>query len=75
MSNLLSDAVHGLAARYADWRSRQRAYAELSALDDRDLADIGISRSEIPYLLARGHAEEPAPVKAGKRGHDILHAA
>ena len=75
MSNLLSDAVHGLAARYADWRSRQRAFAELSALDDRDLADIGISRSEIPYVLARGHAEGPAQAKTGTRGHDILHAA
>lgn len=75
MSNLFSDAVHGLAVRYADWRSRQRAFAELNSLDDRDLADIGISRSEIPYLLARGHAEEPAKIQAGKRGHDILHAA
>jgi uncharacterized protein YjiS (DUF1127 family) len=75
MANLLSDAIHGLAARYADWRSRQRAYAELSALDDRDLADIGISRSEIPYLLARGEAEAQAPATAAKHGHDILHAA
>jgi len=41
-----------LSESYAEWRSRQRAYAELSALDDRALADIGVSRGEIPYLLA-----------------------
>lgn len=35
----------------SDWRRRQQAYAELSALDDRSLADIGINRSQIPALV------------------------
>jgi len=52
MLNLISNLLHGLA----DWRQRRRAYAELAMLDDRSLADIGISRSEIPYVLS--HAEE-----------------
>jgi uncharacterized protein YjiS (DUF1127 family) len=74
MSNLFSGSVHALAARFAEWRSRQRAYAELSALEDRDLADIGISRSEIPYILAQA---DDAPIEhpAGNRGHDFQHAA
>ena len=33
------------------WRRRQRAYAELMALDDRSLADIGIHRSQIPAII------------------------
>ena len=32
---------------FADWRRRQKAYAELMALDDHSLADIGIRRSDI----------------------------
>jgi uncharacterized protein YjiS (DUF1127 family) len=39
---------------FAEWRRRQQAYAELMALDDRSLADIGIHRSEIPALI-EGH--------------------
>ena len=36
----------------ADWHRRQRAYAELMALDDRCLADIGIHRTQIGALVA-----------------------
>ena len=34
----------------------ERAYRELMALDDRTLADIGITRSEIPGIIARSIA-------------------
>jgi uncharacterized protein YjiS (DUF1127 family) len=53
MTNSLFEA---LARRFADWRARQRAYEELSSLDDRSLADIGITRSEIPYVLTHPQA-------------------
>ena len=36
--NLLNSAWEAVA----DWRRRERAYAELMALDDHSLADIGI---------------------------------
>jgi len=39
----------------AEWRHKQRAYAELMALDDRSLADIGIRRSEIPAIVEGNH--------------------
>ena len=42
--NLLVSARHALADR----RQRQRAYGELAALNDRELADIGLHRSQIP---------------------------
>ncbi|HTZ37691.1 MAG TPA: DUF1127 domain-containing protein [Stellaceae bacterium] len=53
--NLLAAAWEALT----DWRRRQQAYAELMALDDRSLADIGIRRSEIPAIV-EGHHEASA---------------
>jgi uncharacterized protein YjiS (DUF1127 family) len=32
------------------WRRYDRSLRELSRLGDRELADIGINRSEIPYI-------------------------
>lgn len=46
---------------FAEWRRRQRAYAELMALDDHSLADIGIRRSEIPSIVEGGRAPREAP--------------
>jgi hypothetical protein len=37
---------------YQVWREYQATYRELSALDDRMLADIGISRTDIPRVAA-----------------------
>lgn len=54
----------------ADWRRRERAYAELMALDDRSLADIGVRRWQIRALVAGEDAREagagsaPAPEAA-----------
>jgi uncharacterized protein YjiS (DUF1127 family) len=45
--------------RLAEYRRRQRALEELYSLDDRSLADIGITRSDIPYILA--HRDEAVP--------------
>lgn len=59
MLSLISQTFRALARRYATWRERQHAYAELAQLDDRSLADIGINRSEIPYVLSH-----PRPVRA-----------
>ena len=35
---------------YRTWRNYERSLSELSRLDDRELADIGISRAEIPAV-------------------------
>jgi uncharacterized protein YjiS (DUF1127 family) len=37
-------------SRLRQWRRRARDRAELAALDDRMLADIGISRTEAEFL-------------------------
>jgi uncharacterized protein YjiS (DUF1127 family) len=65
-----------LQGAYSDWRRRQAAYDELSALDDRSLADIGIHRSEIPAIVEGFHdvtqraaapARMPAAVLAARQ--------
>ena len=48
-----TSAVRRLASAVrASWRERAAAKT-LSSLDDRTLKDIGVSRSEIPYLANR----------------------
>ena len=41
MLNLILSGLQHLQVAYHAWRRRQVAYDELSALDDRSLADIG----------------------------------
>jgi len=71
---ILKDTFSGLARRFADWRAQHRAYAELSALDDHALADLGLRRSDIPYVVfckART-ADEPAlrrPANSNAKRH------
>lgn len=40
-----------LGRKLAAWSSRRDAYRRLTALDDRMLADIGLSRAEIPAVV------------------------
>jgi len=40
-----------LASRFAAWRANREAAKELATLSDRELADIGLTRSEIPSAL------------------------
>ena len=39
---------------YDRWRRYRRAVNELSALSNRELDDLGISRGEIPNVARRG---------------------
>lgn len=42
--------------QFKRWRAYRQAYNELAALDDRTLADINISRSEIPGIARHAAA-------------------
>jgi uncharacterized protein YjiS (DUF1127 family) len=61
------NVLNSVREAFADWRRRERAYAELMGLDDHSLADIGIRRSEIRaicegYLApARSEARMSSP--------------
>jgi uncharacterized protein YjiS (DUF1127 family) len=49
-----------VACRWTNWRREQRmrqAVATLAEFDDRSLRDVGISRSEIDYVVRHGRAE------------------
>jgi uncharacterized protein YjiS (DUF1127 family) len=41
-----------LSGSYSAWRNRRAAYRELMSLDDRMLQDIGMSRGDIPAVVA-----------------------
>jgi uncharacterized protein YjiS (DUF1127 family) len=70
---MLTRILKGLAERYENWRRWQQAYDELASLDDRSLADIGITRSEIPFALARRPDQDERPT--GTAVHGLRHAA
>lgn len=48
-----ADTIWGwLAAPFRGFVARERALRELAGLGDRDLADIGLTRSDIPAVVA-----------------------
>lgn len=75
MLSILASGLQQLKAAYVDWRRRQAAYDELNSLDDRSLADIGITRSDIPYLFSRDVHDAAKAQAAGLVRHDVRRAA
>lgn len=75
MLTALLSGVQYLKGAYVDWRRRQAAYEELNSLDDRSLADIGITRSDIPYLFSRDVQDAAKAQAAGLVRVDIRRAA
>ena len=70
--------LDGISAFLA-WRQRERDAAELYALDDYALSELGISRAEIPFILAHGSPERdnsaleapvPVPANSNRRSKD-----
>jgi uncharacterized protein YjiS (DUF1127 family) len=61
MFDFIGQALHSVTERIDEWRKYQKAYHELLSLDDRGLADIGITRSEIPFILT--HLSDPSRVR------------
>jgi uncharacterized protein YjiS (DUF1127 family) len=47
----LSDAIDWAYGGIRCWRRRARERAELASLDDRALADIGLSRADAEFLI------------------------
>lgn len=49
-----TEALRKMLAAFRKWRQRRKAIADLHALSDRSLADIGIERSEIKSIVVSG---------------------
>ena len=75
MLNFMGKLLNRLTATLVEWRQRQRAYAELASLDDRSLADIGITRSEIPFVLSHASAGERPVTASTPANSNFQHAA
>jgi uncharacterized protein YjiS (DUF1127 family) len=58
LGGLIAAAAGRWGRKYATWRTRRQAIAELGALDDRALKDFGINRSEIESVVYGRHAAE-----------------
>ena len=56
----VASAVHAVfVAPVARWRRREALANELYGLDERMLRDIGLSRSEIPFIVSGNRLETP----------------
>lgn len=53
-AHVMAAALGGALRLLRRWHNRQRARAELNALDDRLLRDIGLRRDSISCVLSRG---------------------
>ena len=68
MLDFIGHALHNIGERVDEWRKYHRAYSELVALDDRALADIGVTRAEIPFILS--HANDDTRIRAAANEND-----
>jgi len=55
--------VATLVAKLRGWQERQRVLNELYAMDDRALADIGLCRGDIPFVVKGIAPAQPRPVR------------
>lgn len=62
-------ALGWIARPLVAWWNRSQVYDELTSMDDRMLADIGISRADIPAVAAGGYRSETS----GNEWHIIEH--
>ena len=64
---LFARMIGATRARVAHWAVRRQALTELGDMNDRELADIGLSRADIPRVADAGFIEEHATRGVGRR--------
>jgi len=60
----IADALRRRWLAYIDWRVRRLAIQRLSDMSDRELKDIGVSRSRIEFEV--GRKAEPGSLSGGR---------
>ena len=81
IGRLLFAAPRKIGRSLAAWTEQRRAYEELMGLDDRQLRDMGLARSEIPAVVAGTFApdsfrvEPKVPSAAGANTNEHKPAA
>jgi uncharacterized protein YjiS (DUF1127 family) len=53
--NLFERAVASVAGKFSAWLEAQRVRASLEQMTDRELADMGITRSDIGSIVSGRH--------------------
>lgn len=53
LASWLGRVFHRILDRVVEWQEKQLAMRELNALSDRELADIGLTRGDLPRILAK----------------------
>lgn len=53
ITSWLGRFFHRIIDRVVEWQHKQIAMRELYALSDRELADIGLTRGDLPRILAK----------------------
>jgi uncharacterized protein YjiS (DUF1127 family) len=72
----LTNSLTTLVERFKLWREHQRAFAELNALDDHALDDLGLRRSDIPFVVYRKASEaKESRARIPANRNDGRHAA
>ncbi|BBK44243.1 hypothetical protein STVA_42630 [Allostella vacuolata] len=64
IARLALAAPRKIGAALRTWSTQRQAYDELMALDDRQLRDMGLARSEIPAVVAGTFAPDSFRVEA-----------
>jgi uncharacterized protein YjiS (DUF1127 family) len=62
--DLRAQALRGLFERFMAWRKRRAAVAQLQALDDRTLKDMGLGRGDIETAVRDGKPDRIPPASA-----------
>ena len=70
--SLAAALAQTLAAPLVRWYRRNEAFRQLSQLDDRMLADIGVNRGDIPALVDNWDGDVPAE-NAAEEDAGLLH--
>ena len=59
LTSRIGSAIGSLANTFARWRSYQRNLHELHCMDDRTLADLGLTRGGLESAVRYGRASLP----------------